>query len=363
VESRAAGNDAEVEFSLPPCGSLLLAIGKGVAVGAKPAGHPRGRICEVRPLPAKWTFERTDENVFVMDRFSFSLDGGNTFSDEDMDFRIRRNLASHFGVPDALQWQPWVAVRKALFNGKGGDVILRYRFVNTLPSVRKVSVVIENLRKGRLSVNGTPVDTGNCGWHWDRGFGKVDITSLIRTGPNIVDFSLKYDFLSEIENAYVVGDFGVRLRPNGYEAEICAEPAELANGSWLHQGYPFYIGSMIYKTEIEHTPSPQTRTLLRLVEPSGTLLVIHVNGKAVGRILWRPYEFDLTDFLRKGKNELGIEVVSSQHNAHGPLHVREGDSYRWFGPDSFESERIVKKEYSLFDYGLLGGAELVTLRE
>ena len=60
--------------------------------------------------------------------------------------------------------------------------------------------------------------------------------------------------------------------------------------------------------------------------------------------------------------KLEIEVVSSGQNAHGPLHVREGDSYRWFGPPAFEGEWCLKKEFSLFDYGLLGGAELAHVK-
>ncbi|MCX7803824.1 MAG: hypothetical protein N3A38_01410 [Planctomycetota bacterium] len=224
-------------------------------------------------------------------------------------------------------------------------------------------MVIEDLRKGRLSVNGTPVDVSKCGWYWDRGFGKVDITGLVRTGPNYVDFSLKYDFLSEIENAYIVGDFGARVLENGFEVEMCAEPDSLANGSWVGQGYPFYSGSMIYRTVVEHDPKPRARTFLRLIEPSGTLFVIRVNGTPAGKLLWRPWEFELTGFLKKGPNEIGIEVVSSRQNTHGPLHVREGDSYKWFGPNSFEDENLVRKEFSLFDYGLLGGAEIVTAGE
>ena len=89
---------------------------------------------------------------------------------------------------------------------------------------------------------------------------------------------------------------------------------------------------------------------------------MRVNGAEAGRILWRPFVLDLTDALAGGENELEIEVVSSGHNAHGPLHVREGDSFRWFGPNSFEDERILKKAFSLFDYGLLGGAELVHVK-
>ena len=42
--------------------------------------------------------------------------------------------------------------------------------------------------------------------------------------------------------------------------------------------------------------------------------------------------------------------------------MRKGDSLRWSGPNGFEDERILKPELSLFDYGQLGGAELVHVK-
>jgi hypothetical protein len=121
---------------------------------------------------------------------------------------------------------------------------------------------------------------------------------------------------------------------------------------------------MVYETQIESRTrtTTRTRTILRLQNPSGTLFLVRVNGKEAGKVLWRPFNVDLTPFLKPGRNALEIEVVSSGQNAHGPLHVRQGDSFLWFGPNAFEDEGCLKREFSLFDYGLLGGAELVLVK-
>jgi len=362
LSGQVVGKDLVVELTLQPAGSAIVAVGKGVADGAKPAAPVCACGGEVRPLPATWTHRRTQDNVLVLDRLCYSLDGGQTFSEEDAEYRVRRKLAEHFGTRESLAWQPWVAIRKKLFDGRGGPVVLRYRFHNAAKRVREAAVVIEDLHKGRLSVNGARVETPCCGWHWDRGFGKVAIGNLLKPGENVIDFAFNYDFLSEVEQAYIVGDFGVRLR-SPFEGELCDEPKSLANGSWVDQGYPFYPGSMVYATEVLHHPKKGARTILRLQNPSGTLFIVRVNGAEAGRILWRPYNVDLTPHLKAGKNSLEIEVVSSGQNAHGPLHVRHGDSFLWFGPNAFEDEWAVKKEFSLFDYGLLGGAELVVVRD
>jgi hypothetical protein len=332
--------------------------GPGADEGAAPAEKP---VCfdgaEVIPLPDTWQFARSEKNVLVMDRINASVDGGRTWMGEDLEFRVRRRLAEHFGTTDALRWQPWVAIRKGFFDGKGGPVILRYKFRSAIDRPKSAYLVMEDLTKGRVTINGTELDLSKADWHWDRGFGRVEITNLVKKGENAVDFTFHYNFLSEIEAAYIVGDFGVRLA-NPYEGEIVEEPSELATGSWLEQGYPFYSGMTTYRTVFDAPPDGK-RTFLRLMRPSGIMYKVRVNGRPAGKILWRPYEIELTSLLRSGKNELEIEVVAGRQNTFGPLHEREGDDYIGCGPGNFESEGVIREELSLFDYGLLGAAELV----
>lgn len=238
-------------------------------------------------------------------------------------------------------------------------MILRYKFRSAIERPRSAYLVIEDMSKGEVTVNGTSVDLSKMDWHWDRSFGMVEITHLVRKGVNTVDFRFVYDFLSEVEAAYIVGDFGVRL-VNPYEGEIVMEPTEISNGSWIVQGYPFYSGIITYRTLV-HVPADGKRTFLRLIRPSGIMYKVRVNGRPAGKILWRPYELELTDLLNGGMNELEIEVVGSRQNTFGPLHERDGEDFPYCGPNAFEDENSVKPELSLFDYGLLGGAELVRI--
>ena len=354
------GDDLRYSFSLPPAGSMLLVTGPNAVDNAPDAEPP---VClskgEVIPIPDTWQFARSEKNVLVMDRASASVDGGKTWWDEDMEFRIRRRLAEHFGTTPALRWQPWVAIRKGDYDGKGGKVALRYKFESTIDRPKSAYLVMEDMDKGDVKVNDKDVKVTNPSWHWDRGFGRVEITDLVKKGENTVEFSFDYNFLSEVEAAYIVGDFGVRLK-NPYEGEIVEEQAELNNGSWLVQGYPFYSGMMTYRTII-NTPADGKRTFLRLNRPSGIMYKVRVDGRPVGKILWRPFEIELTDSLKAGRNELEIEVVGSRQNTFGPLHERDGEDFPYCGPNAFEDENAVKPELSLFDYGLLNGAELVRI--
>ena len=144
-----------------------------------------------------------------------------------------------------------------------------------------------------------------------------------------------------------------------YRGKLVKEADSLKNGSWLGQTYPFYSGRMVYGTRFN---APENaRTFLRLNDPSAILCKVRLNGSDVGSILWRPYEIELTPFARGGKNHLEVEVVSSMQNTWGPLHETLGDDNRWCGPIAFEERANVRDELSLFNYGLLGGAEIVSV--
>lgn len=351
--------DLRAEISLPPCGSILLTLGGEIEECEESYDecdeHEHGEAINLALLDGEFDFERSEENVLVIDKLSVSYDGGKSFEPEDLECRVRRQIADHFGTTPALQWQPWVAIRKHLFDDKGGDIILRYKFTSDLENPKSFAV-IEDLTKGKLSVNGNAVSLEAAGWHWDRGFGKVEITPFVKKGENVMDFSVHYDFLTEVETAYVIGDFGVTMA-DPYTGKIVAEPKKLNAGSWTDQGYPFYAGRMIYKTDF--TSGKGQHTFIRLIRPSGSLFKARVNGKPAGDILWRPYELELTKYCQPGKNTLEIEVVSTLQNAWGPLHEKNGEDNMWCGPDAFENENILREEINIFPYGLLGGLELV----
>jgi hypothetical protein len=350
------GDEVVYAFTLPPAGSLVFAHGLDV-VGeelnpeqpARPAGGG------IAPLANAYAHRRSEPNVLVMDRISASVDGGQTWWPEDLEFRVRQRLAEHFDTADALVWQPWVVERKGLAAGKGGPAILRYRF-NSQVERPKSYAVVEHLTAGRIVVNGREIDHTGCGWLWDHDFGLVEITDLVQVGENVVDFHVDVDYRFEAEAAYIVGDFGVRLVDNR-RGEIVPEPETLANGSWVEQGYPFYSGAMTYRTTF--TTEADKRAFLRLRDASGTLFRVRVNGQPAGEILWRPHALELTDCLVPGENVLEIDVVSSRQNTFGPLHEKDGDDNRWVGPPAFESEGNIREPLSLYDYGLLGGAEIV----
>ncbi len=362
LQSRRVGSDPgdlAIDLRLEPGGSRLLTIDP--QADAKPLRRlPIMERARIQPLSEHWRFTRKQPNTLVLDHLAYSLDEGKTFLGPMPEYAARAALAEHFGARAALAWQPWAALKHKSFEQIGGPVILRYTFHSTLTAARTLAVVIENLMLGKLVVNGHTIRIEKAGWHWDTGFGKMDISELVKPGENVIDFALNYGILSEVESAYIVGDFGVRFK-TPRTTELSEEPNTLITGSWTQQGYPFYAGAIVYQTQfhLDSNPAMRGAVALRLKRPAGILFHVRLNGENVGDLRWQPWRLDLTRQARGGINNLEIEVVASLQNTHGPLHLGEGEACDSQGPEAFEDPSLIMESYSLADTGLLGGAEIM----
>jgi hypothetical protein len=52
---------------------------------------------------------------------------------------------------------------------------------------------------------------------------------------------------------------------------------------------------------------------------------VYINGKTIGKRVWKPFRFDITDYVQGGENVLEIRVKSSDYNKK-VLCGREGDA-------------------------------------
>ncbi|MBQ5407429.1 MAG: hypothetical protein IIU12_03170, partial [Prevotella sp.] len=82
-------------------------------------------------------------------------------------------------------------------------------------------------------------------------------------------------------------------------------------------------GESVYTTRFS-LEKTATRYLLDLGEVYYTAEV-YINGKAVGRRIWKPFRFDITDYVQSGENVLEIRVKTSDYNAK-VQRGREGDA-------------------------------------
>ena len=73
-------------------------------------------------------------------------------------------------------------------------------------------------------------------------------------------------------------------------------------------------GSYTFTANIKKLPKKQ-HAILRLGTLNGAAKV-SVNGKAAGKLAYAPYELDVTDYLKKGKNTIKITVTPLKNNRY-----------------------------------------------
>jgi len=353
AKSSVSGEWTHIETEFPPVGSHIFVIG-GATVKAKRVLPKKGKVLKVLPLHDAWTAQRLHPNSLTLDRCSYSM-GGSPWQGPSPVWKVRREVVKAAGMEKYAGTQPWALIRKKL-QPEPVEVRMKFKFtIEEMP--KRLGFVAEKIHNFAATVNGQRLDTRTSEWHWDKQFGEIDVTPKVVVGTNEIELSCKYNSDVQIEDAFLVGDFGVRRRdPMDYV--ITSEPSQLKDGNWVDQGYAFYCGNMRYLKHLDIPAKKGSNYTLRLIDPRGTLFKVSLNGRFVGAIWKQPWELDLTKFVRKKDNVLEVEVCSSLRNTFGPLHHRLGDKLPWTGPGEFVDEKNWTDQYQFAPYGLLGGAEI-----
>jgi hypothetical protein len=92
------------------------------------------------------------------------------------------------------------------------------------------------------------------------------------------------------------------------------------------QGYPFFAGSMTFKKKITLGAAQIENRSICFGELCSTVTEVKVNGKSAGKIMWKPYQVDLSGMLVEGENEIEITVTGNLRNLLGPFHLGVGES-------------------------------------
>jgi hypothetical protein len=316
----AQSRDGATRFraSFGPAGSHLYLLHHGPAVQADavPVARRDERIAAfIGPV---CSFTRTDPNALTLDVCEFHL-GDEAWSDPMPVWQAQKALRERLdmrpvyynGLPQRYKWVD------TPHPNDGAAVAFRFGFeVCDVPD-GTVYLVVENAEDFAITLNGEAVANRPDGWYLDRGFDRVPLPGL-QVGRNTLVLSCRYEQRMEVEDCYLLGDFGV-----GLDRAIGAEPDTLRFGDWTAQGYLHYAGSMIYHATYDHRPGDQA--VLRLGEYCATTVAVHVDGALAGHIPWRAANgLDLTPYLHEGPNRIAIEVVGSPRNMLGPLHLKAG---------------------------------------
>jgi hypothetical protein len=137
------------------------------------------------------------------------------------------------------------------------------------------------------------------------------------------------------------------------------QPEGLGLGSWKEQALPFYSESVTYSKSFD-TSSEMDNYIVKLNNWEGTVAKVLVNGESAGIIGWKPYELNISRWVKDGKNNIEIEVYGSLKNLLGPHH--NNPTLGRVTPWSFfyaEEHQPPGSDYHLLDYGLLEDFEIL----
>lgn len=111
----------------------------------------------------------------------------------------------------------------------------------------------------------------------------------------------------------VMGDFRIGGHPR---VTLFPSKPAIFPGSWTVQGYPNASGRALYRrlvmTDFSEMP-PGHRWILDCGDVQDSCRV-YVNGQLAGTRLWKPFRYDLTQFINGHPMELVIEVANNAGN-------------------------------------------------
>lgn len=335
------------EYVFPVYGSLVV-----IDDGTPFAQKPETKNLKALELGGNWTVENCTENSLTLDKCTYWFDG-----ELQQENGYILNVAS-----------------RAYELGRAVDIKCDFK-VNMEYVPKTVYLAIETPEIFDISVNGKAIDKTDCGYFRDIAFRKLDISKYLTVGENTIETfvhfvqspevyenmekskvfeseknKLTYDM--EIEAMYLVGDFGVRCDGTFEKADHNASffdgkftVVERNNAVKLNeiekQGYPFFAGEITLCREFD---LDSTDYKIAFGKTGVNIVRVTVNGKLVDKLLWAPYECNLSDYLVKGKNKVELTLINNLRNLLGPLHHVGGEIFA-VSPASFYDEGCIWNGY------------------
>ena len=348
----AADGGIRMDFHLEPCGSLLLFL-SGKSNGklnrnAEPFTKKIKTIEAAGPLTAR----RVGPNVLTLDYVTVSAGGqqkNNMYFYKAGQFVFEQNGMARNPWDSAVQFRDEI-IRKTFDTKSRFEAEYHFNIEQALPPA--LWIVIERPDLYEITCNDKPVIADKRSWWLDRSFGKLPIANAVKLGQNTVRIKASpFTIFHELEPAYVIGDFVLRQNDSGFS--IVGGTSDMGTGSWSEQGCPFYAEGVSYSQQFDLT-QPGATYMVELDSWYGSVAEVKVNGKSAGYIGYRPWQCEVTDFIRPGANIVEVIVTGTLKNTLGPHHAGDKLGSAW--PSMFqqgpENGPPAGATYHRIDYGL-----------
>ena len=318
LPSQVSDGGVAADLAFAPAESRIVVLDqtKEALIGSPVAEND----VETIKIDPPWQLERHELNALMLDYCDYQIEGE----------AWRENVPLLFDLSRYAYGDPPEPVKRMLaHSAEGCPLNLRFRFeVEQMPSFdAPLYLVMETPGDFDLKLNGTAVTRIDEEFWIDPAFRKLDIRGLVQPGVNLLEASMCFGALSEIESFYIVGDFGVRRKSDCGFAVV--NGVDQVRGRDLgEEGLPFYCGQATLTKEVD-LPSLADRFADRLYldvrRMDAVVTEVFVNGESAGVLAWRDWQIEISRFVSPGRNRVSLKLVGSLRNLLGMHHDRRDE--------------------------------------
>ncbi|UCC22389.1 MAG: hypothetical protein JSW23_11525, partial [Planctomycetota bacterium] len=343
----------KADFDLARCGSLLLFLSKEPTESAAVEAATSRQVGPAGLLRVR----RVTPNVLKLDYVDVTADGEtmeNTYFYKAAEFVFKKHGLGRNPWDHAVQFRDEL-ISKKFAADSGFEATYRFSIKKKVP--KPLYIVVERPDLYEISCNGKVVTAPEGSWWLDRAFGKVDITSAAKVGENAVTIKASpMTMFHELESAYVLGDFALKAADSGF---VIVPDKGIKLGRWDEQGHPFY-GSGVSYTQNFNISEATGRYHVRLPSWYGSVAKVVVNGEAAGYIWHQPWELEVTEQVKAGRNSIEVTVIGTLKNTLGPHHGEPSPGTAWPGMfrNGPRTGPPAGEQYETIGYGLFEPFEL-----
>ncbi len=292
---------------------------------------------------SSFKYRLSEPNVGVLDRVDVYLDKELILSGEEV-LKADRKLRDRIGYPwrGGEMMQPWYVAKYHSEQLKIRHKVqaVYYFYVDKIPDHLEIAAEVRDDYTS-VKINGQLIPKSEGFW-LDKAFKRFSAGSnLLHEGENSITLAHEYGKDSGLESIYLLGDFGVTLKPerNPDDVHLTNLPQMLMAGDIVKQGLPFYSGTITY----ELVRKIEGEIEVRFEDMPAALAVLHGDTDQITAFV--PYEARISGLS-------SIEVIFNRRNTFGPLHLPV--SYRGtYGPETFLTEDAQwTEEMQLYSQGL-----------
>lgn len=256
---------------------------------------------------------------------------------------------------------------------KAFEIIVKYEFFAD-SKLKNLALCVETGTSAKVQLNGNELVFGEA-FYMDESIRVALVDNALVEGKNVVSvyynakplrsgFELdtvfeteknRFSYSEEIENIYLLGDFDViptgkitrlpwYIKVDYGDFLIKSATEKNFDCNLTQQGLWFYRGNA--KRVYEYTYKGGT-VKLSIDNFKGALCTIEINGREIGCIIAKE-ELDITEFLKKGNNEIAVVLCGTNRNLLGPHHHYEGE-LNFVGVNTFKGTRGYEDEVMNID--------------